>query len=68
MYYEQSDTIIGRPGYGVAPALLRFVQSIWQSFCHQRAYRRLEELPDYLLDDVGLTRADVAAVRSRRTF
>ena len=28
---------------------------------HARDYRHLQKLPDYLLDDVGLTRADVCA-------
>lgn len=26
---------------------------------HQAQYRHLEELPDYLLEDVGLTRSDI---------
>jgi len=33
----------------------------------RRDYRHLENLPDYLLDDIGITRADLRAAH-RRVF
>ncbi len=35
---------------------------------HKRDYRKLQDLPDYLLDDVGLTRSDIKAASKTRLF
>ena len=32
-------------------------KAIFTHFRNQRQYRQLQELPDYLLEDIGLTRA-----------
>jgi len=39
--------------------LRQFIRAFCNHFRDQRQYRDLEHLPDYLLDDVGLTRADI---------
>ena len=45
------------------PGLLR---RLLERYRHRKAYCRLMELPDYLLEDVGLTRADVRAAHKGR--
>jgi uncharacterized protein YjiS (DUF1127 family) len=44
---------------------LDLVRSVGEYLRLWRDYRRLDELPDYLLDDLGLTRADIAAAPRR---
>ncbi|MAQ85387.1 DUF1127 domain-containing protein [Psychromarinibacter halotolerans] len=44
------------------------VATLFGYFRSRRDYQRLEALPDYLLDDVGLTRADVAAASRLRFY
>ena len=34
----------------------------------RRDTRKLEELPDYLLEDIGLTRGDISSARQYRLF
>ncbi len=45
----------------------RFFRALRKHFRSKSQYRELHRLPDYLLDDVGLTRADISAA-SRRLF
>ncbi len=45
----------------------RFFRALRNHFRKKSQYRELEQLPDYLLEDVGLTRADISAA-SRRLF
>lgn len=45
----------------------RLFRALRKHFRSRSQYRELHRLPDYLLEDVGLTRADIAAA-SRRLF
>lgn len=55
-----------RNGWAHWPAK-RLFRALRNHFRNKRQYRELEQLPDYLLEDVGLTRADISAA-SRRLF
>jgi uncharacterized protein YjiS (DUF1127 family) len=44
---------------------LDIVRGIFEHHRRQRDYRRLLEMPDYLLEDIGLTRAQVIAAMQR---
>ena len=53
-----------RPRRALSAGLaLKVADAARSRFRRQRDYRRLLELPDYLLDDVGLTRAEISAAR-----
>jgi uncharacterized protein YjiS (DUF1127 family) len=43
----------------------RLFRALRNHFRNERQYRELERLPDYLLKDVGLTRADISAASRR---
>jgi len=46
----------------------RFVGQVSRYLRNRRDMKTLAELPDYLLDDMGLTRAEIpGAVRGRKT-
>jgi uncharacterized protein YjiS (DUF1127 family) len=70
MYYEQNTTTIGGfyPGFWrtcrdvSAMPLVHLAQGIRQYLHNRRDYRTLLEAPDYLLDDMGLTRDQVIAM------
>jgi uncharacterized protein YjiS (DUF1127 family) len=53
-----------------APALLgraaTAVSSLWRAFRNRRALRRLDEMSDAALADIGLTRADLGPASDRR--
>jgi|GEM_PF-5656474 len=59
-----------KPGAAILGALLPFglVRALREHFRRQRDFRRLLKLPDYLLDDAGLTRAQVIEEMKRRPF
>jgi uncharacterized protein YjiS (DUF1127 family) len=44
------------------------VRSLQEHRRHQRECRHLLELPDYLLDDIGLTRREITEAMRRRLF
>ncbi len=46
------------PGWSFTDSLIRF-------YAAARQFRHLEELPDYLLKDIGLTRADLKRARGK---
>ena len=46
----------------------RIARSVRQHLRNRRDYRHLLELPDYMLDDIGLTRADIRSVARRLPF
>ncbi len=46
----------------------RIARSVRQHFRNRRDYRYLQELPDYMLDDIGLTRGDVRSAARRLPF
>ncbi|WP_417408934.1 DUF1127 domain-containing protein [Hoeflea sp.] len=46
----------------------RIARSVCQHLRNRRDYRHLQELPDYMLDDIGLTRADVRSAARRLPF
>ena len=56
-----SDNIVGLDGpvRRFRRWFRHFLGQIARHRKHQRQYRKLQELPDYLLEDVGLTRADL---------
>ena len=43
----------------------RIARSVRQHLRNRRDYRHLQELPDYILDDIGLTRGDVRSAARR---
>ncbi|NDW00172.1 DUF1127 domain-containing protein [Salipiger sp. PrR002] len=45
--------------------LLGWLRALRHARGRRRQYQYLEELPDYLLDDIGLTRGDIARARRR---
>jgi len=47
---------------------LALARRIGNQLRRRRDYRRLAELPDYLLQDIGVTRAQVHAELRRRLF
>ncbi len=56
-----SDNIISLDGpfRRRLPSLRKTLRGFFRLWTHEKQYRHLEDLPDYLLDDVGLTRADL---------
>jgi uncharacterized protein YjiS (DUF1127 family) len=48
--------------------LMHALPGLSEHLRRQRDYRRLLDLPDYLLDDIGLTRGQVARPKRRRPF
>ncbi|MBF9032823.1 DUF1127 domain-containing protein [Rhodobacterales bacterium HKCCE2091] len=57
--YRTATLRHGRTG----PGLRQLIAAFGRMFASRRQYRHLEELPDYLLDDIGLTRWDIAQAR-----
>lgn len=48
--------------------LLHAIPGLSEHLRRQRDFRRLRELPDYLLDDIGLTRRQVFGPKRPRRF
>jgi uncharacterized protein YjiS (DUF1127 family) len=46
----------------------RIARSVRQHLRNRRDYRHLQELPDYMLDDIGLTRGDIRSAARRLPF
>ncbi len=46
----------------------RIARSVRKHIRNRRDYRHLQELPDYMLDDIGLTRGDVQRAARRLPF
>jgi uncharacterized protein YjiS (DUF1127 family) len=67
LYYETALMIEGRRRGLTAALTLDLLRGVGEYLRLWRDYRRLQELSDYLLDDVGLTRAEINAA-SRRLF
>lgn len=59
---------IERWGLGVIQKIVHSVQQFRQAYRRHRDYRHLETLPDFLLEDIGLTRAEVNAAVKRNRF
>ena len=55
----------GAPGVPSLPGLFLALRDYWR---RQEDYRTLMELPDYLLEDIGLDRGRVAAALKQRLF
>lgn len=47
---------------------LGLVRGIMEYLRHQREYKRLLEMPDFMLDDIGLTRTQIIEAMRRRLF
>ena len=48
--------------------LLHALPDLRQNFRRQREYKRLRDMPDYLLEDIGLTREQVIRVTRLHPF
>lgn len=48
--------------------LMHAVPGLWEHLRRRRDYRRLEDLPGYLLDDIGLTREQIIRATRSRPF
>ncbi|RVU35134.1 DUF1127 domain-containing protein [Hwanghaeella grinnelliae] len=70
--------VFSSPSYAFA-GLERLSVALWQSVCGvaervveanrcRRDYERLEELPDFLLDDIGITRGEIKAAARRNAL
>ncbi len=46
----------------------RLADSFRQHFRNQRDYKDLQQMPDYMLRDIGLSRADIKQARKRLPF
>ena len=51
-----------------ALSLRGIVRSVLNYCRHQNDYRALMDMPDYLLEDIGVARADVTAAMRRHAF
>ena len=49
----------GRVAARLVSTIQRIARSVRQNLRSRRDYRHLQELPDYMLYDIGLTRGDV---------
>jgi uncharacterized protein YjiS (DUF1127 family) len=54
--------------FAVAAFPLRIARSLWEFHRRRRDYRTLLTMPDYLLEDVGVTREQVIAEMKARLF
>ncbi|WP_121065085.1 DUF1127 domain-containing protein [Chachezhania antarctica] len=54
-----TDTTLRAPRTSVRRTLARLWAAQRQAAKMRRDYRRLQDMPDYLLADVGLTRGDI---------
>ena len=70
--------VFSTPNYASA-GLEKLSIVLWRSICgiahrvaeanrRRREYQRLEELPDFLLDDIGITRGEIKAATRRNTL
>lgn len=58
----------GRVTARAVGTIQRIARLVRQSLRSRRDYRHLQELPDYMLDDTGLTRGDVQSAARRLPF
>lgn len=65
---ESSTDASGRVTARTVGMIQRIAQSVRQHLRNRRDYRYLQELPDYMLDDIGLTRGDVRSAARRLPF
>ncbi len=65
----ESDAVAsGRVMARAVGPIQRIARSVRQHLRNRRDYRYLKELPDYMLDDIGLTRGDVRSAARHLRF
>jgi uncharacterized protein YjiS (DUF1127 family) len=65
---ESGTDASGRVMARAIGTIQRIARSVRQHLRYRRDYRYLQELPDYMLDDIGLTRGDVPSAARRLPF
>jgi uncharacterized protein YjiS (DUF1127 family) len=58
----------GRVTARAVGTIQRIARLVRQHLRNRRDYRYLQDLPDYMLDDIGLTRGDVRRTARRLPF
>ncbi len=65
---ESGTDARGRMTARAVGTIQRIARLVRQHLRNRRDYRHLQELPDYMLDDIGLTRGDIRSAARRLPF
>jgi uncharacterized protein YjiS (DUF1127 family) len=65
---ESGTDANGRVTARAIGTIQRIARSVRQHLRSRRDYRYLQELPDYMLDDIGLTRGDIRSAARHLPF
>ncbi len=65
---ESGTDASGRVTARAVGTIQHIARLVRQHLRNRRDYRYLQELPDYMLDDIGLTRGDIRSAARRLPF